>query len=155
MRYVAAGVVVAMALLGGCGTESDPPTNAGQEPTVSPSTPPPTPEPSTPGTPTGPTPSTSGTPSGPTQGPVEKAKADLAARLGLQPGEISLVSSEEVTWPDGSLGCPQPGMRYTQALVNGSRIVLEASGKRYNYHSGGRRGPFLCTNPRPPVPSGG
>ena len=26
-----------------------------------------------------------------------------------------------VAWqPDGSLGCPQPGMAYTQALVNGS-----------------------------------
>lgn len=146
MGYVAAGgVVVTLLLLGSCGTESDSPPDAGQETTVSPSTQPPTPEPSTPG------PSMPGTPA---QGPVEQAKADLAARLGVQPGEVRLVSSEEVTWPDGSLGCPQPGMRYTQALVNGSRIVLEAGGKRYHYHSGGRRGPFLCTNPQPPVPGG-
>jgi hypothetical protein len=141
MRYVAAGVVGTVLLLGGCGSESDPPTNAGQEPSVSPSTQPPTPGPST--------------PSGPAQGPVEQAKSDLAGRLGIPVEAVTMVSSEEVTWPDGSIGCPQPGMRYTQVLVNGSRIVLAAGGKQYHYHSGGRRGPFLCTNPQPPVPGGG
>ena len=102
-----------------------------------------------PSMPTKPTPTT---PTGPVQGgPVEQAKADLAQRLGVQPAQVKLVSAEEVTWRDGSLGCPQPGMRYTQALVNGSRIVLESGGKKYEYHSGGRRGPFLCTNPEPPT----
>ncbi|GAA1594850.1 hypothetical protein GCM10009789_56150 [Kribbella sancticallisti] len=141
MRYVAAGVVLTALLLGGCGNESDPPTDAGQEPSVSPSTQPPTPGPST--------------PTGPAQGPVEQAKSDLAGRLGVPVEAVTVVSTEEVTWPDGSLGCPQPGMRYTQVLVNGSRIVLTVDGKRYHYHSGGRRGPFLCTNPQPPVPGGG
>lgn len=142
MNHVAAGgLVAALLLLGGCADESDPPPDAGQEPTVSqsdkPSTQPPTPAPS------------------PSAGPIEQAKSDLARRLGVQAGEVKLVSSEEVTWRDGSLGCPQPGMRYTQVLINGSRIVLEAGGKRYYYHSGGRRGPFLCTNPQPPLASGG
>jgi len=118
---------------------------------VSPSTQPPTPDPSTP-TPSPSTPSPSPSPpSQPTQGPIEQAKTDLAGRLGVQPGQITLVSSEEVTWPDGSLGCPQPGMHYTQALVDGTRIILAAGGKQYNYHAGGRRGPFLCTNPQPPL----
>jgi hypothetical protein len=66
----------------------------------------------------------------------------------VEPGQVTVVSSSEVTWPDGSLGCPEPGMNYTQALVQGSRIVLEAGGKQYHYHSGGTRPPFLCTNPR-------
>ena len=138
-----AGVLAAFLLLAGCGSEpgqapTDPP--AAQETTVNPSTPPPTPDP--------------GTPSA-GQGPIEQAKSDLAQRLGIAPDRVTLVSAEEVTWPDGSLGCPQKGMRYTQALVNGSRIVLSADGKQYHYHSGGRRGPFLCTNPQPPVPGGG
>ena len=138
MRCAAVGgVVAALLLFVACGSESDPPT--GQEPTVSPSTQPPSPGPDT--------------PSG--QGPVEQAKSDLARRLGIAPGQVTLVSSEEVTWRDGSLGCPQKGMRYTQVLFNGSRIVLEADGKQYHYHSGGRRGPFLCTNPQPPLPGGG
>jgi hypothetical protein len=148
MRYAAAGVVAGLLVLAGCGSESESPSGTGQESTVSPSTQPPTPDPTTPSrTPSPTTPS----PSTPTQGPIEQAKADLAGRLGVQPGQITLVSSEEVTWPDGSLGCPQPGMRYTQALVDGTRIVLAAGGKQYHYHAGGRRGPFLCTNPQPPV----
>ncbi len=68
----------------------------------------------------------------------------MAQRLGVDPGAITTVCQEEVTWRDGSLGCPQPGMRYTQALVNGYRIVLEHDGTTYRYHGGGRRPPFLC-----------
>ncbi|MET7280382.1 hypothetical protein ABZS29_19245 [Kribbella sp. NPDC005582] len=79
---------------------------------------------------------------------VEQATADLVAKLGVQATAVKVVSAEEITWSDGSLGCPEPGMRYTQALVNGMRIVLEADGKRYEYHSGGARPPFLCENPQ-------
>ena len=39
-----------------------------------------------------------------------------------------MVSVEEVTWRDGSRGCAQPGMAYTQALIDGSRITLRAGG---------------------------
>jgi hypothetical protein len=38
-------------------------------------------------------------------------------------------------------------MRYTQALVNGSRIVLETDGRQYFYHQGAGRAPFWCENP--------
>lgn len=54
---------------------------------------------------------------------------------------------EEVTWRDGSLGCPQPGMRYKQVLVNGYRIVLRHGGSEYPYHGAGARPPFLCERP--------
>jgi hypothetical protein len=83
--------------------------------------------------------------------PVEQAKATLAGRLGVDPGQVTVVSSDEVTWPDGSVGCPEPGMRYTQALIPGTRTILEVAGKRYHYHSGAHRPPFLCENPQPPV----
>lgn len=86
-----------------------------------------------------------------TSGPVEQAKADLAARLGIDPGAVTVVSSSEVTWRDGSIGCPEPGMFYTEALVPGTRTILEANGTRYHYHSGGQRGPFLCSDPQPPL----
>ncbi len=76
--------------------------------------------------------------------PLEQARADLAERLGVPVDEITLVSSEEVTWPDSSLGCPQPGMMYAQVLTSGSRITLSAGGRTYEYHSGGQRAPFLC-----------
>jgi hypothetical protein len=79
--------------------------------------------------------------------PLDHAKADLAERLGVPTDDIAVVSSEEVTWPDSSLGCPQPGMMYAQVLTSGSRIVLTAAGRSYEYHSGGQRPPFLCENP--------
>lgn len=75
---------------------------------------------------------------------VERAVADLAERLGIAAADIEVVSVEQFTWQDGSLGCPQPGRDYTQALVNGSRIVLRADRSLYDYHSGGGRDPFLC-----------
>ncbi|GAA1532366.1 hypothetical protein [Kribbella lupini] len=79
--------------------------------------------------------------------PLEQAKADLAERLGVPVDDVTVVSSEEVTWPDSSLGCPQPGMMYAQVLTDGSRILLSAGGRTYEYHSGGHRAPFLCETP--------
>ena len=84
---------------------------------------------------------------------VVSAREDLAERLGIQLGEIVLLSMEEVTWRDGSLGCPKPGMQYTQALVDGTLIVLSVAGRQYRYHSGRGGTPFLCENKLdPPLP---
>lgn len=82
---------------------------------------------------------------------VQQAVDALASRLDVSESEIDVVSVEEVTWRDGSLGCPQPGRAYTQALVRGSRIILEAEGREWHYHSGGGREPFLCMNPQEPL----
>ena len=75
---------------------------------------------------------------------VAQAKLDLAKRLTVTVSQIDLVRVESITWSDGSLGCPQPGMMYTQALVDGFLIILRMSGQTYEYHSGGNRSPFLC-----------
>ena len=75
---------------------------------------------------------------------VRQAKDDLASRLARPITEICMISFEEVTWPDGALGCPHPGMKYTQVPVDGARIILAIGGRRYEYHSGGNRAPFLC-----------
>lgn len=82
---------------------------------------------------------------------VAIAMTDLVDRAGADASAINVVSVEEVTWSDGSLGCPLPGMRYTQALVNGTRIVLEVDGVAHEYHSGAGREPFYCANPSDPV----
>ncbi|MDH3864023.1 MAG: hypothetical protein OEV10_08665 [Gammaproteobacteria bacterium] len=85
-------------------------------------------------------------------GQVDIAKRDLAKRLSISIDRINVVDVREVTWRDGSVGCPRPGMLYKQVLVNGSLIILEANGVRYEYHSGDGRGPFYCADPEPPVP---
>ena len=78
---------------------------------------------------------------------VDQARDDLAAKLAVDAASIELVGVSTVTWPDGSLGCPQPGMMYTQVLVDGLLIRFKAGGQVYEYHGGGSRTPFLCKNP--------
>ncbi len=68
---------------------------------------------------------------------AQAAQDDLAKRLGLAASAIKVVQIAEVEWPDASLGCPKPEMMYAQVITPGYRIVLEAAGKRYEYHTGG------------------
>jgi hypothetical protein len=79
---------------------------------------------------------------------VAAAKKDLTDRVTtLKVDDIRVASAVEVVWNDGSLGCPEPGMMYTQALVPGYRIILEADGKVYAYHGATGRPPRLCEAP--------
>jgi hypothetical protein len=80
-------------------------------------------------------------------GPVAIAVADLAERLGIEPDDVEVVATEEVTWRDGSRGCATKGTMYTQSLIDGSRITLRVDGTTYEYHSGGSGPPFLCERP--------
>ena len=77
---------------------------------------------------------------------VEQARQDLAGRLNVRPDEIDFLVFESVVWPDSSLGCPQPGMAYTQVQRDGYQILLAHAGRQYAYHGGGSRPPFLCEN---------
>ena len=80
-----------------------------------------------------------------------EAVQDLSGRLGIPSGEVQAVSEKRVTWRDGSLGCPKEGMMYTQALIEGTLIVLRVEGRDYQYHSGQGRAPFYCENPVGPA----
>ncbi len=75
---------------------------------------------------------------------VTAAKEDLTARLRVSVEEIEVVGARATVWPDAGLGCPQPGMRYKQVPVDGALIFLGVGDTVYEYHSGGRRSPFLC-----------
>ncbi|MFC7358825.1 hypothetical protein [Nocardioides astragali] len=80
-------------------------------------------------------------------GVVQEAVADLTARLGVDPADVEVVAVEEVTWRDGSRGCAQKGVMYTQALIDGSRITLRVGDTTYEFHSGGSQPPVLCERP--------
>jgi hypothetical protein len=86
---------------------------------------------------------------------VDGAVADLADRLSVEPQAVSVVSAEEVTWPDGSLGCPEPGRSYTQALVDGTLIRLAVDGVEYQYHAGRSGDAFYCPADRATPPTDG
>lgn len=78
-------------------------------------------------------------------------RQDLARRALVPPQDIVVVRTTEQHWPDGSLGCPQPGRMYTQAIVPGYQVVLQAAGKDYVYHTD-RRGGFIVCDQSQPVP---
>jgi hypothetical protein len=54
--------------------------------------------------------------------------------------KLVILRAEAVVWNNGSLGCPEPGMMYTQALINGYWVVIEAAGQTYDFRvdAGGR-----------------
>jgi hypothetical protein len=87
------------------------------------------------------------------QSAIDAALTDAAVRTGLKRTELEILSAEAVTWSDGSLGCPQPGMMYTQALVPGFRIRVRAGTETLDYHAGRGGAPTFCPAERvvPPV----
>lgn len=78
------------------------------------------------------------------QAMVDQALADAAQRTRLDRAALRVESAEEVTWTDGSLGCPNPGGMYTMALVPGYRIHIRAGTQLLDYHASRRGPPMLC-----------
>jgi hypothetical protein len=75
---------------------------------------------------------------------VQAAIADAAERFGVPESQVAVAGALRVVWSDGSLGCPEDGMMYTQALVDGYLLTLEVDGRRVDYHGENGQPPFLC-----------
>lgn len=78
---------------------------------------------------------------------LDRVLADATDRLDA--ADLQVLVGEAVTWPDGSLGCPEPGMMYTQALIDGYQIVVSDGTTELDYRVGEGGGFRLCTTPRP------
>lgn len=76
----------------------------------------------------------------------EAIRTDLTSR-GADAESVQVVEARRITWNDGSLGCPQPGVQYTHALVDGWQIIVSAGEKTYDYRFGGDAVPLLCEMP--------
>ena len=99
---------------------------------------------------------------GPTSTPnISRAQSELpeailrpilneAAKLAKVPSEqLVIVRAEAVVWNDGSLGCPEPGMEYAQALVNGYWVVIKRGRPDIRLSRGPRwHFPFVPAGPR-------
>ena len=72
---------------------------------------------------------------------VDAPGADLAT--------ATVVRAEAVEWSDGSLGCPEPGMMYTQAITPGYHVVISVDGVEYDYRATEAGQVRLCENPGP------
>ncbi len=75
---------------------------------------------------------------------VMAARWDLASRVGVEVEEVRVKDFEAVEWRDSSLGCPEPGRMYLQVITPGYRVVLQAAGQSYEYHTNQGNRAVLC-----------
>lgn len=66
---------------------------------------------------------------------AQMAVKALSANLGVTGEEIKVVTNQAVDWPDGCLGVKTAGVMCTQVIVPGFRIVLEAQGQQFEFHT--------------------
>ena len=86
---------------------------------------------------------------------VSGAVADLSARTGIAEGAIVVSEARVVQWGSGAVGCPRDGMNYTQAIVPGVLVILEADGVFYRYHGRSEADLIYCPAERAEEPAYG
>jgi len=84
---------------------------------------------------------------------LQAISQDAATVTATDVSDVELVMAKAVTWNDGALGCPEPGMMYTQALVDGFQVVVRAADQELDYRVG-RDGTFMiCEGGGGDIPS--
>lgn len=58
---------------------------------------------------------------------------EIAGLAAIPRGEVIVMVAQAVTFPNGGLGCPKPGVMYTQVTVDGYIVVAVAGGVTYDY----------------------
>ena len=69
---------------------------------------------------------------------IEKARRDLAQRLGVSETEIGEESVESTDFPDAALGAPVEDEMSAQVITPGWRIRLNTQGETYEYRANDR-----------------
>jgi hypothetical protein len=70
---------------------------------------------------------------------TERARRDLAQRLGLNESDIGVSSVEQTEFADAALGAPVEDEMSAQVITPGWRIYLKADGKTYEYRANARQ----------------
>lgn len=66
---------------------------------------------------------------------IEKARQDLAQRIGVEPATVRLLGTKPQRWVDSGLDCPREGETIVAGPVNGYLISLKAQSRIFTYHS--------------------
>ncbi len=66
---------------------------------------------------------------------VISARQDLSESTGIPIDEIQVLSFEHVNWRSSCLGVTSPGVNCLDVIVPGLRIIFQAAGERYEYHT--------------------
>lgn len=64
---------------------------------------------------------------------VRRILRDAASHAGVPVASARLQRVERSRWPSSALGCPEPGMVYVQAVVDGWRVLIETPGSVLDY----------------------
>jgi hypothetical protein len=79
---------------------------------------------------------------------AQKARADLAERLGVPVDEIVVVKFTPVRWKNTALECPLPNEAPKASLVRGYRLQLRHKDQTFTYHTD-----YENVRPCPPISS--
>ena len=74
---------------------------------------------------------------------IRAAIEELRQRVEDDTKQVQILRAEKVTWSDSSLGCPEPGMLYTQVLTPGVWLILSHGEEEFDYRIAGSEA-LLC-----------
>ena len=66
---------------------------------------------------------------------IDRARRDLAQRLGVSENQIAVNSVEQNEFPDAALGAPIEDEMSAQVITSGWRVRLIANGQTYEYRA--------------------
>lgn len=67
---------------------------------------------------------------------VNLVKEDLVRKLNIEIQKIGFLKAQKEKWGNTSLGCPQPGVMYSEVITEGWQIFLQVYGVVYDYRVG-------------------
>jgi hypothetical protein len=70
--------------------------------------------------------------------------ADAARRFKVAQNAVVLARAEKMHWSDASLGCPEPGRQYAQAIVPGFRVAAKTAEGEFLYHTDAHGRVLVC-----------
>jgi hypothetical protein len=76
---------------------------------------------------------------------VDAALVDGASHLNVRRDTLRVDRVESRDWPDASLGCPQPGLLYSQVVTPGYLVVIASDSHQLEYHTDSRSRVILCS----------
>jgi len=66
---------------------------------------------------------------------IDRAKDDLARRLGIDADDISLDGTDDAEFPNGSLGAPVEGEMSMMMITPGWKLHFSVAGQDYEYRA--------------------
>lgn len=80
---------------------------------------------------------------------LEPVLEDAAGRADVAVGDLEVIRSQAMVWPDGALGCPRPGEAYIQVIIPGYWVEITGPGGPYDYRLDDRGNFRICDRTLP------